>query len=70
MISEEEANAQIERLQQRLTLTLQEIDKNFTDCNQVLTSKIIPEVEKYSESTQRIWNHSKVTTAPILNIRY
>jgi hypothetical protein len=60
MISEEEANAQIERLQQRLTLNLQEIDKNFTDCNQVLTSRIIPEVEKYADSTLRIWNHSKV----------
>jgi hypothetical protein len=59
-ISEEEANAQLEALQQKLTRNLQEIDKNFAECNQVLTSKTIPEVERYTEATSQIWNHSKV----------
>ncbi|KAI9484130.1 MAG: DASH complex subunit Ask1-domain-containing protein [Benjaminiella poitrasii] len=59
-LSEEEANAELERLQQKLTLNLQEIDKNFADCNQVLTSKTIPEIEKYAEATSQIWNHCKI----------
>ncbi|KAI7903633.1 DASH complex subunit Ask1-domain-containing protein [Cokeromyces recurvatus] len=59
-LSEEEANAQLERLQQKLTLNLQEIDKNFSECNQVLTSKTIPEIERYAEATSRIWNYCKI----------
>lgn len=59
-ISEDEANAQLETLQQKLTRNLQEIDKSFAECNRVLASKTIPEVERYSEATSQIWNHSKV----------
>ncbi|KAI8988200.1 hypothetical protein BDF20DRAFT_910722 [Mycotypha africana] len=58
-LSEEEANAKLERLQQQVTLNLQAIDKNFAECNQVLTSRTIPEIERYSEATHQIWNHCK-----------
>lgn len=59
-ISEEDANAQLEALQQKLTRNLQEIDKNFAECNRVLRSRTIPEVERYAEATSQIWNHCKV----------
>ncbi|KAI8971044.1 DASH complex subunit Ask1-domain-containing protein [Pilobolus umbonatus] len=58
-MTEEEANAELERLQQSITLTLQEIDKNFSECNQIITSKILPEIDNYAQASQSIRDSSK-----------
>jgi hypothetical protein len=62
-ISDEEATAQLERLQQKITRGLQEIDKNFAESNRILSSLIIPEIDRYAEETGRIWSYCKVNIA-------
>lgn len=57
---DEEINAELERIQQQITLNLQEIDKNFATCNQLVASKIIPEMERFAKATMDIWESSKV----------
>ncbi|KAF1802599.1 DASH complex subunit Ask1-domain-containing protein [Mucor lusitanicus] len=59
-MTEEELNAAIERLQQKLTKNLQNIDRNFTECHQIVNSEIIPNLEKYKAQTSKIWESSKV----------
>ncbi|CEG64133.1 hypothetical protein RMATCC62417_01166 [Rhizopus microsporus] len=56
---DEEINAELERIQQQITLNLQEIDKNFATCNQLVASKIIPEMERFAKATMDIWESSK-----------
>ncbi|KAI7876364.1 hypothetical protein K492DRAFT_210408 [Lichtheimia hyalospora FSU 10163] len=51
---EEEINAQLEALQQKITLTLQHIDQNFVRCNQIVSGEILPEVEQFAESIRSI----------------
>lgn len=51
---EEEINAQLEALQQKITLTLQHIDQNFVQCNQIVSGEILPEVEQFAESIRSI----------------
>ncbi|OLL22546.1 DASH complex subunit ask1 [Neolecta irregularis DAH-3] len=50
---------ELETLEQSITLTLQEIDHNFSKCHQIITSCILPLVEKYSDSSKEIWSSSK-----------
>lgn len=64
VLSEEEANAAIERLQQKLTKNLQNIDRNFAECHQIVNSEIIPNLDKYKAQTSKIWESSKVMPVP------
>ncbi|CEP12216.1 hypothetical protein [Parasitella parasitica] len=59
-MSEEEADAELERLQQKITRNLQEIDKNFAEGNRLINSVLVPNIERYAEATARIWNHCKI----------
>ncbi|KAI8097672.1 DASH complex subunit Ask1-domain-containing protein [Halteromyces radiatus] len=59
-ISDEDANAELEKLQQNITLTLQSIDHNFARCNQIVSASILPEIEKFAEASREIWNSSKL----------
>lgn len=59
-LSEEEADAEIERVQQKITLALQQIDENFATCNQIVTSRIGPGIDQYGEASQQVWDFSKV----------
>ncbi|EPQ63807.1 Bgt-5181 [Blumeria graminis f. sp. tritici] len=46
---------ELDKLEQSITLTLQEIDQNFSRAHQVVTSSILPIVEKYSEHSSAFW---------------
>lgn len=50
---------QLEQLEQRITLTLQEIDSNFSKAHRIVTSSIIPLVEQYGEHSRAVWDASK-----------
>ncbi|KAI8384334.1 DASH complex subunit Ask1-domain-containing protein, partial [Radiomyces spectabilis] len=58
--TDEDANAELEKLQQNITLTLQAIDQNFAKCNQIVSSSILPAVDKFAEASKGVWNGSKL----------
>ena len=51
---------ELERLEQSITLTLQEIDANFSKAHRIVTSSILPIVEQYAKSSDAVWEGSKV----------
>ncbi|KAI7869059.1 DASH complex subunit Ask1-domain-containing protein [Spinellus fusiger] len=60
LMTEEEADAEIERLNQNITLTLQAIDENFSKCNQIVSGSIIPEVDKISEASSAVLKGNEI----------
>ncbi|KAJ2978776.1 hypothetical protein NQ176_g3632 [Zarea fungicola] len=50
---------ELERLEQSITLTLQEIDHNFSKAHRIVTASILPVVEQYGENSKAIWEASK-----------
>ena len=51
---------ELEKLEQSITLTLQEIDHNFSRAHRIVTSSILPIVEQYAEHSNSVWEGSKV----------
>ncbi|KAG0098380.1 DASH complex subunit ask1 [Podila epicladia] len=45
---------ELERLEQAITFTLQEIDQNFSQCHTVVATKILPKIAAYSESSVNV----------------
>ncbi|KAI8137873.1 DASH complex subunit Ask1-domain-containing protein [Fennellomyces sp. T-0311] len=60
MSREDEEAAELEKLQQDITLTLQEIDQNFARCVQIVNSGIIPEFDRYQAASRGVWDGLKV----------
>lgn len=50
---------ELERLEQSITLTLQEIDHNFSRAHRIVTSSILPIVEQYGNHSRDVWEGSK-----------
>ena len=50
---------ELEKLEQSITLTLQEIDHNFSKAHRIVTSSILPIVEQYAEHSKEVWEGSK-----------
>ncbi|KAK2748076.1 DASH complex subunit ask1 [Onygenales sp. PD_40] len=50
---------ELERLEQSITLTLQEIDHNFSRAHRIVTTSILPLVEQYAEHSREVWEGSK-----------
>ncbi|KAI1113789.1 DASH complex subunit Ask1-domain-containing protein [Nemania sp. NC0429] len=50
---------ELERLEQSITLTLQEIDHNFSKAHRIVTTSILPLVEQYGENSKNVWEASK-----------
>ena len=50
---------ELERLEQSITLTLQEIDHNFSRAHRIVTSSILPIVEQYADHSRNVWEGSK-----------
>ncbi|KAG4221718.1 hypothetical protein PC116_g29806, partial [Phytophthora cactorum] len=50
---------ELERLEQSITLTLQEIDHNFSKAHRIVTTSILPLVEQYGEHSKAVWEASK-----------
>ncbi|KAK4553729.1 DASH complex subunit ask1 [Recurvomyces mirabilis] len=53
------AQQELERLEQQITLTLQEIDSNFSKAHRIVTSSILPTVEQYAKHSGDVWEGSK-----------
>ncbi|KAG8688653.1 DASH complex subunit ask1 [Ceratobasidium sp. 394] len=51
---------QTEQIDQLITLKLQNIDKNFARCHQIITTKILPALKKYSAGSQPTRDAAKV----------
>lgn len=50
---------ELEKLEQNITLTLQEIDHNFSRAHRIVTSSILPIVEQYAHHSREVWEGSK-----------
>ncbi|KAF2861606.1 hypothetical protein K470DRAFT_245062 [Piedraia hortae CBS 480.64] len=50
---------ELERLEQSITLTLQEIDSNFNSAHRIVTSSILPIIEQYAHNSTQVWEGSK-----------
>ncbi|KAF8465544.1 DASH complex subunit Ask1-domain-containing protein [Kalaharituber pfeilii] len=50
---------ELEKIEQQITLTLQEIDHNFNKAHRIVTSSIIPVVERYGAESRTVWEGSK-----------
>ncbi|KAK6343375.1 DASH complex subunit ask1 [Orbilia blumenaviensis] len=48
---------ELERLEQSITLTMQEIDRNFSQCHRIITHSIMPIVDKYAEHSRDVCNN-------------
>ncbi|RHZ84820.1 hypothetical protein Glove_74g183 [Diversispora epigaea] len=58
--SVDELTARLEKLDQNITLTLQEIDNNFSTCQHIITTKILPQISRFAEVSEDIWENSKL----------
>lgn len=51
---------ELEKLEQSITLTLQEIDSNFSKAHRIVTTSILPTVDEYAKHSSDVWEGSKV----------
>lgn len=51
--------AELEKLEHTITMTLQEIDRNFSRCHRIITTSILPIIERYSLESSDVWNGSQ-----------
>ncbi|KAI1321622.1 DASH complex subunit ask1 [Mortierella claussenii] len=51
---------EIERLEQSITRTLQEIDESFSNCHSIVSTKILPQIDRYAESSREVWEHARL----------
>ena len=51
---------ELERLEQSITLTMQEIDSNFAKAHRIVATSILPIVERYAKNSEAVWEGSKV----------
>lgn len=50
---------ELEQLEQSITLTLQEIDHNFSRAHRIVTASILPAVEQYAEHSREVWEGAR-----------
>ncbi|KAF9129306.1 DASH complex subunit ask1 [Mortierella sp. 14UC] len=48
-----------ERLEQAITRTLQEIDQSFSNCHMIVSTKILPQIDRYAESSREVWEQAR-----------
>lgn len=53
------ATEELEQLEQSITLTLQEIDHNFSRAHRTVTASIIPVIEQYANHSREVWNGAR-----------
>lgn len=53
------AGEQLMQLDQAITLTLQEIDENFSHAHQTVTSRILPAIRQYEASCSKTWQGAR-----------
>ncbi|KAK3841741.1 MAG: hypothetical protein J3R72DRAFT_475398 [Linnemannia gamsii] len=52
-----------ERLEQAITRTLQEIDQSFSNCHMIVSTKILPQIDRYAESSREVWEQARRWTS-------
>ncbi|KAG5437008.1 hypothetical protein PCANB_001284 [Pneumocystis canis] len=57
--------SELEYLEQKITLALYEIDANFSRCHRIVTTRILPIVERYAEHSRRFWKQFFETSANV-----
>ncbi|ODQ63491.1 hypothetical protein NADFUDRAFT_80300 [Nadsonia fulvescens var. elongata DSM 6958] len=50
---------ELDRLEQSITLSLQQIDKNIAETVRVVSDKILPMIDRYSKASNGVWNGAK-----------
>ena len=50
---------ELEKLEQSITMTLQEIDHNFSRAHRIVTSQILPVVDEFAKHSENLWENSK-----------
>lgn len=55
----ERQTLELERLEQEITLTLQEIDRNLATANKIIGDSLIPIIQSYTTSSRNLWNSTK-----------
>src|ERR1700710_715494 len=50
---------ELEKLEQSITLTLQEIDSNFAKAHRVVTTSILPIVDRYARNSEQVWDGAR-----------
>lgn len=53
------AGEQLMQLDQAITLTLQEIDENFSQSHQIITSRVLPAIHEYEASCSKTWHAAR-----------
>ncbi|KAH3668019.1 hypothetical protein OGAPHI_001773 [Ogataea philodendri] len=48
---------QLSKIEQEITLTLQEIDKNLSNANSIINESVIPRLGKFRSSSSKIWSN-------------
>lgn len=59
-MTEEELDAELERLDQNITFALLETDQNFAKANQIVAEKIIPEVDRFTQASSQVRKGNEV----------
>lgn len=54
---EESPALELERLEQEITLVLQEIDHNLSQANAVINDKMVPILRRYAAATSQVWTN-------------
>lgn len=49
---------ELEKTEQAITLVLQEIDRNFSAANRLIVERIVPELLRYGQGTEAVWNRA------------
>ncbi|CAH2354419.1 hypothetical protein CLIB1423_16S02256 [[Candida] railenensis] len=57
ILKDEPATLELERLEQEITLSLQEIDKNLSKSNAIINDKIFPVLKNYGRSSSQVWQN-------------
>jgi len=52
---------QLMQVEQAITHTLQEIDKNFAKSHQIITGKILPSIRRYGVASHNTWQGARVS---------
>ncbi|KAK9719218.1 hypothetical protein K7432_004966 [Basidiobolus ranarum] len=51
--------AELEKIEQNITLTLQEIDRNLSSCHDTVTNKLLPRIDQFSDISKQIIDDAK-----------
>ncbi|CAG8479803.1 8648_t:CDS:2 [Paraglomus occultum] len=59
LASVNDLTARLEKIEQNITLTLQEIDHNFSTSHHIVATRVLPQVERFAQLSKDIWDNTK-----------